>query len=165
MSHYTFDPDRSRLTIDSRSNVHGITATAERVVGWIETDDDDTPVTGHLTIEIDRLHTGNPLYDREIRNRLEVKKFPTFEAHLTTVHDGEGPTWAVTGGVSAHGAQNDLEGAITVAADGDGVRVTGSEDVDFRQFGLKAPRLLTLKVDPIVTVTLDAVTGAADASA
>ena len=97
MSHYTFDPDRSRLTIDGRSSVHGITATAERVVGWIETDDDDTPVTGHLTIEIDRLHTGNPLYDREIRNRLEVKKFPTFEAHLTTVHDGEGPTWAATG--------------------------------------------------------------------
>ena len=162
MPRYSFDPDRSRLTIDGRSSVHGITATADGVVGWIETDDAGTPVTGHLTIEIDRLRTGNPLYDREIRNRLDVRKFPTVEAHLTTVHDGAGPIWAVTGGVSAHGAQHDLDGAITVTTDGDGVRVAGSEDVDFRPFDLKAPRLLTLKVDPVVTVTLEAVTGAAD---
>ena len=45
----------------------------------------------------------------------------------------------MTGGVSAHGAQNDLEGTITVRPEGDGLRVTRSEDVDFRQFGLKAP--------------------------
>jgi polyisoprenoid-binding protein YceI len=164
MPRYRFDPDRSRLTIDGRSSVHGITATAEGVVGWIETDDDGRPVTGHLTVEVDGLHTGNPLYDREIRNRLGVKTFPTFEAHLTTVQQADGPEGShqVTGSVSAHGAQNDLVGTIMVEPDGSGVRVSGSEDIDFRQFGLKAPRLLTLKVDPIVTVTLEAVTGTAD---
>jgi polyisoprenoid-binding protein YceI len=162
--HYRFDPEQSRLTIEGRSSVHGITAIAEGIVGWIETDDHGRPVTGHLTVEIDRLHTGNPLYDREIRNRLEVKKFPTFEAHLTTVPDDGDPDGPlrVGGGVSAHGAQNDLEGTLTVAADGAGVRVSGREDVDVRQFGLKAPRLLTLRVDPVVTVTLDAVTEAPD---
>jgi polyisoprenoid-binding protein YceI len=164
MPRYPLDPDRSRLVIDGRSSLHGIQTTADGVVGWIEVTDDGRPVTGHLTIEVDGLHTGNPLYDREIRNRLDVKKFPTFEAHLTTVHDGDGPEdpHRVTGAVSAHGVQNNLEGTITVEPEGDGVRVSGSEQIDFRQFGLKAPRLLTLKVDPIVTITLDAVTLAPD---
>lgn len=163
MPRHDFDPERSRLTIDGRSSVHAITATAEGVVGWIELTEDGLPVTGHLTVEVESLRTGNPLYDREIRNRLDAKTFPTFEAQLTTVRGGgppDGPR-PVTGGVSAHGVQNDLEGEITVQPEGDGISVTGSEEVDFRQFGLKAPRLLTLKVDPIVTVSLDAVTHAA----
>ena len=164
--HHRFDPDRSSLSIDGRSSVHPIRATAEGVVGWLEVDDGGTPITGHLTVEVRELHTGNPLYDREIRNRLDAGTFPTFEAHLTTVHGrgdgGDGDGHRVTGAVSAHGVQTDLEGTLEVRADGDGFTVTGSEQVDFRQFGLKAPRILTLKVDPIVTVTLDAVTFAAD---
>ena len=156
MARWVFDSDRSTLRIDGRSSVHGITATAEGVVGWIETDD-GRPVSGHLTVDVDQLHTGNPLYDREIRNRLEVKTFPTFEAHLAAVHDGPDGEEAhrVTGSVSAHGVQEDLEGTITVTGEHE-LRVSGSEEIDFRRFGLKAPRLLALRVDPIVTVTLDA---------
>jgi polyisoprenoid-binding protein YceI len=158
--HLRFDPDRSTLEIDGRSSVHPIRATADGVVGWIDLDDRGGPLSGHLTVEVERLRTGNPLYDREIRNRLDATTFPTFEAHLTAVREPagvDGP-WPVTGAVSAHGVQVDLDGAITVEPDGDGVRVAGDERVDFRRFGLKAPRLLTLRVDPIVTVSLDATT-------
>jgi polyisoprenoid-binding protein YceI len=160
--HHRFDPERSRLSIDGRSSVHPIRATADGTVGWLEVDGDGTPVTGHLTVEVRELHTGNPLYDREIRNRLDAGTFPTFEAHLTTVHEPAGDRYRVTGAVSAHGVQADLDGMITVRPDGEGFIVTGSEQVDFRRFDLEAPRILTLKVDPIVTVTLDAATFAAD---
>lgn len=155
MAHYRFDPERTRLVISGRSSVHPIRATAEGLVGWIETGDDGRPTGGHLTVEVAGLRTGNPLYDREIRNRLEVRKFPTVEAHLLRGDEG-GPEHEVTGTVSAHGVQEELEGTIEVRVGDAEVRVSGSEEIDFRRFGLEAPRLLTLKVDPVVTVTLEA---------
>lgn len=157
------DPGRSTLSMDGRSSLHPIRAHADEVVGWIDLDADGRPQAGHLTVEVDRLRTGNPLYDREIRNRLDIGTFPTVEAHLSTIDGGSSEDgWTVTGAVSAHGVQTDLTGTITVEPDGDGVRVRGREQVDFRQFGLKAPRLLALKVDPIVTVVLDVTATAPD---
>jgi hypothetical protein len=163
VAQFRFDPDRSTLSVVGRSSVHPIRATAGGVVGWIDLDDDGRPVAGHLTVEVGELKTGNPLYDREIRNRLEARTFPTFEAHLGSVAEGGAAgSWTVGGSVSAHGVQADLDGTVTVAVEDDVVRVGGAEPVDFREFGLKAPRILTLRVEPIVTVELDAVARVSD---
>jgi polyisoprenoid-binding protein YceI len=164
VARHRLDPERSTLSIDGRSSVHPIRATAEGVAGWIELNANGAPVAGHVTVEVRELHTGNPLYDREIRNRLDAGQFPTFEAELTTVQDEASGGHTVSGTVSAHGVDAELSGTIAIRADGDGFLVTGSEPVDFRQFGLKAPRILTLKVDPIVTVALDAVTVATNSA-
>ncbi len=72
MARYQFDPARSALSIDGRSSVHPIRASFDGVVGWIELDDSGDATAGRVTVHVDRVSTGNPLYDREIRNRRVV---------------------------------------------------------------------------------------------
>ena len=56
-------------------------------------------------------------------------------------------------------------GRLAVKRDGDHLVVEGDLVVDIRDFGLKPPQLLFIKVDPTVTVRLNLVTAPAAAAA
>jgi polyisoprenoid-binding protein YceI len=150
------------VAIDARSSLHPIHSETDGLEGWIELDLDGPgfQVPGaHLELPVERLRSGNPLEDRELKRRIDARRFPTINGDLTGIEaiDGSG-RYRVRGDVTFRGVTRAREGEMTVALDGgDTLRLQGSSVFDIRDFGMEPPRILLLKVAPDVTVTVDIV--------
>ena len=70
---------------------------------------------------------------------------------------GEDGRYRVRGDVTFKGVTRPSEDEMTVAVDGDVIRLQGASVFDIRDFGMEPPRILMLKVAPDVTVTVDIV--------
>ena len=88
-SRFTFDSTRSYLQISGRSSLHPIDTETRGITGWIEVAPSDdgaidvtAPVAGELELAVDRLTSGNHLYDRELRRRINARRYPTIGARL-----------------------------------------------------------------------------------
>src|SRR5204862_503210 len=80
------DPERSAVLIDATSSVHPIRTRTEGLEGSIEFDvhtdgriNVGAGMTGELSLPVERLRSGNPLEDRELRRRIAARRFPTIE--------------------------------------------------------------------------------------
>ncbi len=161
MTRYELDPTCSELTMAARSSVHPIEVRSSTVEGVLEMQLDeeghlvpDTPVVGTLEVSVEELATGNPLYDRELRRRLDPRRYPTIEARLEGVVPADQPgRHRVRGTVAFRGAHQVAEDLMTLRLQGDGsVAVEGTHQFDIRDFGLEPPRIAMLKVFPEVEV-------------
>lgn len=145
----------------ARSSVHPIEVRSAGLGGQLEVELDGegrvllgTPVEGFLTVPVGELATGNPLYDRELRRRLDPRRYPSIEANLEEVSPDDQPgRYRVRGTVRFRGAQQVAEDAVTLSVGGDGALVIeGAHQFDIRDFGLDPPRIAMLKVFPEVEV-------------
>lgn len=166
MTRYRIDPSRSRVWVDARSSLHPIHSEAVGVEGWFEADgwekDRVDPTVGskaHLEFEVEKLSSGNPLYDREMRRRADIGRYPLITGDLTAIKEtGTDGRYQVTGDVSFRGQTNSYTDEMTVSFPDDGaVRFEGSHDFDIRQFGMQPPKFLALRVYPEVTVKVSLV--------
>ena len=165
MTRYHILSERSRLTIAGRSSVHGIRLTADGVEGWLDLLLEDggidllTATGAQLSVPVRRFRSGNPLEDRELRRRVDARRFPSVDATLTNLAPtGSVGRYHATGDITFHGVTRAHEGDVTLTALGDDrVRVQGRTTVDIRPFGVEPPRLLGLRVEPEVEVALDVV--------
>ncbi len=164
LPHYEIVPDRSRVSIAVQSGIHRVEVTTDQVVGWLDLD----PVpdaqralgsampAGRLSVPVDALKSGNPLEDRELRRRIDVRRFPTIEAALGDMRkadDGDG--YSVRGEVTCRGVTHTYEGEVTVERlDATTISLAGESTFDVRDFGLQPPRLLMFRVAPEVRVRL-----------
>jgi len=171
VSTFVFDPEESRLAVHASSSIHGIDTDAAGVEGEVSLTlaadgsiDLTQPVTAHLSFELAKLSSGNPLYDVETERRIEVKRFPLVEATLTAIEPGEdagdGFAYAVEGDLTFHGVTQSLAGVVGLRADGDDdgpdvVQLWGEQVLDVRAWGIKPPKLGLLKVHPDIRVRLD----------
>jgi polyisoprenoid-binding protein YceI len=169
MTRYRIVPERSRLTIAGRSSVHGIRLTADGVEGWLDLLLEDagidlsTATGGQLSVPVGRFRSGNSLEDRELRRRVDARRFPSVDATLTNLAPtGSAGRHHAAGDITFHGVTRAHEGEVSLTAlDDDRVRVEGRTTVDVRPFGVEPPRLLGLRVEPEVEVTLEVVATAA----
>ncbi len=154
--------DRSAVLIEARSTVGPITFGALDVAGWVEADvvngavvDTPTP-SAHVEIPIDRLRSGNALYDAELARRMGAKKFPVAALELTACAAvGVDGRFRLSGSVSLHGVERDVDGVVAVGlADGERLSVSGDHVFDIRDFGIELPTVLMLRIYPDVTVRL-----------
>ncbi|MFC0081863.1 YceI family protein [Aciditerrimonas ferrireducens] len=161
MTRYTFDPSRSTLTMAARSSVHPIEVQSSDLGGDLELELDregrlvpGAPVAGTLEVPVGALATGNPLYDRELRRRLDPRRYPSIEARLEGVAPDDQPgRYRVRGTVAFRGASHVAEDLMTLQVEEDGsVVVEGAHQFDIRDFGLEPPRIAMLKVYPEVEV-------------
>ena len=60
----------------------------------------------------------------------------------------------MTGDITFHGTTRTLSGSVTVTLDDGRILVAGEEDLDIRDFGMTAPRMLMLKIYPEVRARL-----------
>jgi len=107
---------------------------------------------GRLEIPLAGLSSGNPLVDREMRRRVDTTDRPLIIAEIETTEDTGGDTAKVTGSIRFLDVETLVEGELTLFP---GPRLTGVGEFDVRWWGLEPPRLLILRVDPIVTVEID----------
>jgi polyisoprenoid-binding protein YceI len=166
VARYRIDPARSRVAIDATSSLHPIHSETDGLEGWLEVDVDGSGLVvsgaaprAHLELPVDRLRSGNAMEDRELRRRIDARRFPTIAGDLVAMEPvGADGRYRVRGDVTFKGVTRTREDEMTVATDGDGgLRLQGSSVFDIRDFGMDPPRILMFKVAPDVTVTVEIV--------
>jgi polyisoprenoid-binding protein YceI len=164
MARYDIVPERSRVWIDARSNVHPIHSTSDGLEGYVDlTADGNGQVdpaerpAGKLSLRVTRLSSGNRLEDREMHKRIDARRFPTIDGVLTSMEpvDRDG-RYRVSGDLAFHGVTRHCEDEMTVrVVDERTIELAGSSTFDIRDFGMEPPRILMLKVEPDVVVRVE----------
>ncbi len=165
MARYRILPARSRVWIDARSNVHPIHTEAQGLEGWLELDISDGRINidqsplGHLEFPVENLKSGNALEDRELRRRIDARRYPTIAGDLKAMKNhNEQSRYIVGGDLSFRGVTRTYEDEMTFESlDDHTVNLAGQSTFDIREFGMEPPRILILKVQPEVTVRVEIV--------
>ena len=152
------------MWIDARSNVHPIHTEADGLEGWIELDfadgvlNVDQTLRGHVEFPIENMKSGNALEDRELRRRVDTRRYPTIIGELKSMKQTDDPArYIVRGDLTFRGSTRSYEDEMTVKLDGRTVALAGQSTFDIRDFGMEPPRILMLKVEPEVTVRVEVV--------
>jgi hypothetical protein len=164
MARYAIVPDRSRLWIDARSNVHPIHSAATGLEGFIEFEGDGDgglglPAAGRLSFPVANLSGDNPLERRELRKRIDAGRYPTIEGVLTGTQTlaADAP-YRMRGDLTFRGVTRSVEGEMTIrVVDQRSIRLEGESTFDIREFGMEPPRILMLRVEPQVKVRVEVV--------
>jgi polyisoprenoid-binding protein YceI len=165
VARYRILPTRSRVWVDARSNVHPIHTEAEGLEGWLELDISDSTIDvdqtprGHLEFPVENLKSGNVFEDRELRRRIDARRYPTIAGDLTAMKaNNERSQYIVSGDVTFRGVTLSYEDTLTFEAlDDRSLSLGGQSTFDIRDFGMEPPRVLMLKVQPEVTVRVEIV--------
>jgi polyisoprenoid-binding protein YceI len=163
VTRYRFDPTLSRVWIEARSTLHPIRAQTAGVEGWFDARcladgrvDPAAAPSAQLSLPVDLLTSGNPFYDREMRRRVESRRFPVITGDLTAIESSDGPDrYLVRGDLTFRGITRSYTDEMTVSSpDGRTLLMTGNRTFDIRDFGLEAPRILGMRVHPEVAVKI-----------
>ena len=159
MAAYTIVPGASEISIGARSTVHAIKGSAVDVSGAVEADVDGgrlvRSMTGRLEVPVAGLRSGNPLEDAELQRRMDARHFPRIVGEVRkAVPLGVDGLFRVEGDVTFHGVTRAVEDTVHVRSDGDRLILEGEHVFDIRDFGVKPPRILVLRVDPMVKVRI-----------
>ncbi len=166
MATWRIVPERSRVVIDARSSLHPIHASTEGLEGFVELTfgaggglDLSAKAAGKVSLNAERLSSGNRLEDREMMKRIDVRRYPTIEGSLQSVAPGgEDGTYVVRGEVVFHGVSRVKQDQMAIRAlDERTVSLKGTSRFDIREWGMEPPRVLMLRVEPEVDVTVDIV--------
>ena len=160
---YTLDSVRSCVWVSGRSSLHPINTETRGITGWFEAAgradgslDLEQPVSGELELAVERLTSGNQLYDRELRRRMDARRYPTIAGRVSKiVLDGAHPHYAVTGDISFHGKTRTFEHGMQIEAHDEGVALSGEDVFDIREFGMKPPSMLMVRVYPEISVRVE----------
>ena len=158
-------PGRSRVWIEARSTLHPIHTETSGLEGWLELEvrasghvDLDAEPSAHLELPVAKLTSGNPLEDRELRRRIDARRYPTIEGDLTLMREtAEAGRYRVEGDLTFKGVTRRYEDEMTVEAVDGTVTLAGRKTFDVRDFGMEPPRILMLKVEPAVDVRVSIV--------
>jgi len=161
---FSFDSARSCVWVDARSSLHPINTETRGLQGWIEvatrpdaTLDLAVAVKGKLELSVDRLSSGNQLYDRELKRRIDARRYPVIEGEIASVTAADTPgSYLVAGDLSFHGRTRRFEHEMTITVGNDSsIQLTGEYIFDIREFNMKPPSMLMLKVYPEVAVRVE----------
>jgi polyisoprenoid-binding protein YceI len=160
---YSFDSVRSCVWVSGRSSLHPINTETRGITGWFEASrredgslDLDLPVAGELELSVARLTSGNQLYDRELRRRIDARRHPTIQGRVTKISaDGAHPRYSVAGDIVFHGKTRSFEHGMDITLDDDEVSLTGDYVFDIREFGMKPPSMLMVRVYPEIAVRVE----------
>jgi polyisoprenoid-binding protein YceI len=152
------------VSIHARSSVHPIDGRASAVTGTVEAElvdvgDGGIALTGgRLEVPIEALKSGNPLEDAELKRRVDARRFPTIAGEMRSASAlGSDGRFRVEGDLTFHGVTKSITDELRVTREGDQLRIEGEHTFDIRDFGVKPPRILLLRVYPEVQVRIELV--------
>jgi len=154
-------PERSSLIIQARSNVGAINWEATGIEGVIEAGFDNGDLdlasrpNARLEVSVDRLHSGNKLYDAELLQRIDGRRYPSTCVELRELAPVTGGRYRASGDLTFHGITREVTGTVAVENDGgERLVVEGEQVFDIRDFDVPSPKILMLKILPDVRVLL-----------
>lgn len=161
MVRHSVVPDRSVLLIEARSTVGPISFGAMGITGWVRAGlrgGDlalDVAPAAHLEVAVDGLRSGNALYDAELLQRIDARRYPRATLDLRSASPLADGRVALEGELTFHGVTRTVDGVVAVQRMADGrLVVTGEQSFDIRDFGLVSPTVLMLRIFPDVRVRL-----------
>jgi polyisoprenoid-binding protein YceI len=160
---YSFDTERSCVWVSGRSSLHPINTETRGITGWFEAGaqsdgslDLGDRIAGELQVAVAKLTSGNQLYDHELRRRIDARRFPMIEGRVTTISaDGAHPRYSVAGDISFHGKTRSFEHDMDIEIGEDEVTLTGDYVFDIREFGMKPPSMLMIRIYPEIKVRIE----------
>ena len=161
-SRFAVVPAESSLTFEANSTLHKVHGRADALAGYVEAAwDGDAPLAldpaprMRVEFNVERLRSGNDLQDREMWKMIDSRRFPLIAAEMREIKQGSAPgKYQAAGDITLAGRVRRYDGEMRVTHDGDGMLVEGDLVVDIRDFGLRPPNLLIIRVDPQVKVHL-----------
>ncbi len=160
MPRYRIVADESTVDIDLNVNLHPSHVRARKISGTIECEFDrnglprlDAPYAARLTLPVASLKSGIGLQDREMRRRFDVKRYPGITATLMSAKAlARRGSYRATFEISMHGQTREVAGSAKLKVVGGTLTIDGEQKINMQDFGIEPPRLLILKVEPVVTV-------------
>jgi polyisoprenoid-binding protein YceI len=114
--------------------------------------------SGRVEVPVASLRSGNPLEDAELQRRADARRFPTIVGETSSVASlDRAGHFGVEGDLTFHGVTQPVRGELRITQDGDRLRIEGEHVFDVRDFGIKPPRILMLRVEPEVRVEINLV--------
>jgi polyisoprenoid-binding protein YceI len=153
----------SAVLIEARSTVGPITFGTTSVEGSIEVSMHDGGIdlggagpSARLQVDLNTLSSGNALYDAELLQRIDARRYPKTSVELSSVERvGRSERFQVEGDLTFHGVTRHTSGSVGAEIDHDGLlRVVGEHVFDIRDFGVVAPNVLMLRIYPDVRIEL-----------
>ena len=161
MTRFRIDPERSRVWVETKTSVHPIHGEGAGLHGFVEAEVTDGRLdlteTPKVRVEfpIERLSSGSVLYDGELRRRAETRRYPDVVGEVREVTEASAGRYHVRGDLTFHGVTRQVEGDVGLVVNRDGwLEVRGAQTFNFESFGIKAPRILMLRVHPDVEVRI-----------
>jgi polyisoprenoid-binding protein YceI len=95
---------------------------------------------------------------------MDARRYPTIAGRLTGITFGDAhPDYMVTGEISFHGKTKTFKHGMQISVHEEGIALTGDDVFDIREFGMKPPSMLMVRVYPEITVRVE-LHGVRDAS-
>ena len=160
MTRFRIVPDESEVDLEGHTSVHPLHGKAGSLTGMIDVEigpdglpDLSRPYAAQLSLPATAITWGGPIYDRETHRRLDVRRYPTITASVEEAFlDEENQEFDLRIKLTLHGQTRVIEGEAAVRVESGRMTIEGKRVLDIREFGLAPPRLLMLKVEPLVTV-------------
>jgi hypothetical protein len=167
---YAISPGKTEIVVTARSSVHDTTAKWRTMTGTIEVDPADPAAgaTAVLTVDMRDFDAGDKLKNWKLRGDIEPDKHPEAVFTLAGLREvknlgGERFEAAAPGSIRWRGREAKItaRGAATLTPG----RIVAEcrFELDVRDVGVKPPKILMLKVEEVVSVTvrLEATSGGA----
>lgn len=164
MAAYRIDPERSEVQIDAKSSLHPIHTSTRGLEGSLELEvpggggvNVQSPARAKLSFPVDQLSSGNALEDRELKRRIDARRFPSIDGVLDELREtGREDRYLARGDLTFRGVTNTYEDEITIEhRDERTLRLAGEHTFDIRDFGMEPPKILMFRVDPDVKVRVE----------
>jgi hypothetical protein len=164
-------PGESLVWIEAASNLHAITTRTDGPEGHLDVVldpdgrvDPDRPISARISLPVERLRSGNPLEEREMRRRIQARRHPSIDGELLELQrsGSDGHYWA-RGRLTFRGVTQDHADELVIArVDDRTLTVVGESAFDIRDYGMDPPQILMLKVRPEVRVRIELVAARRD---
>jgi polyisoprenoid-binding protein YceI len=150
------------LAIYARSNLGPIRWEGTHLTGSFDAElngsgvDTSVPPEGRLELELQRLTSGNVVYDAELMRRLETRRYPLAAAEIRFLDAvGHQNRYQAQAELTLHGVTRSIAGTVSLEVEEASViQVYGEKVVDIRDFNIPAPTVLRLRIYPDVRVRM-----------
>jgi polyisoprenoid-binding protein YceI len=162
VAQFRVNTSRSTVRVGLRVNLHPSHIDANALSGVIDCEVDDQgkprldqPYSAEVSLPVDAIKSGNGLQDREMRRRFDAGRYPTITARVTKGEalEGDGHYRAIAQ-LTLHGQTREITGEIQLHVDGATMTIDGQQVINVKDFGIDPPRLIILKVEPDVDLTV-----------
>ena len=166
MARYRIAPERSEVQIDAKSSLHPIHTSTRGLEGFLELEvlgggrvNTQSPANAKLSFPVDELSSGNALEDRELKRRIDARRFPSIDGVLDELREtGRDGRYLARGDLTFRGVTNSYEDEITIEqVDERTLRLVGEHIFDIREFGMDPPKIMMFRVEPEVKVRVEIV--------
>jgi len=116
----------------------------------------DVSPVGRLEVNVENIRSDIKLYDIEMWDRLDIRRYPKIIVDLLAVQEVDpGRFYRVGGEVTFHGVRKKMAGDLTVRQLNNGlVEAVGETRLDVRDFNVTPPKLVGIQVFPEVHVRI-----------